>query len=255
MSADARAVWSLAEPLHALTYFAPESPLAYEDAGLRGFWRGYFAGRAAPLGRTPAGVVTAIFFGFHPDFVARAIPSVWSLIDPADAIAARLDGVDRATAPRSSGPTFRPLHARRAADAVRAAVEAAPAAGRPLFGANRELAWPAAPHLALWHAATLLREHRGDGHVSALVAAGLDPCEAHVLRIADDGAPVDSIQPHRGWTEADWSAAEERLDDARLAPRAAGPRPTGGGRAGGDRGGHGPAERRPRRPTSRISTS
>ncbi len=212
MSSNARRLWVVAEPLHALTYFAPESSLAYEDAGLRGFWRGYFAGRAAPLGRTPDAVVTAVFFGFHPEFVARAIPSVWSLIDPADAIDARVDGVDRAM--RRIFASGLPAHdAQRAADAIRDAVEGEPAAGHPLFGANRALPWPDAPHLALWHSATLLREHRGDGHVSALVASGLDPCEAHVLRIADDGSPPESIRPHRGWSDADWSRAVERLGE------------------------------------------
>jgi hypothetical protein len=47
---DARSLWHVLEPYHALTYFAPEARRAFEDAGLRGFWRGYFAGRVAPLG-------------------------------------------------------------------------------------------------------------------------------------------------------------------------------------------------------------
>src|SRR5262245_664750 len=94
VTAPARPLWTRAEPLHALTYFAPESHAAYEAVGLRGFWRGYFAGRAAPLGTVAAPVVTATLFGFHPDFVARAIPSVWELVTPAGAIAARLAGID-----------------------------------------------------------------------------------------------------------------------------------------------------------------
>ena len=85
----ARRLWTVSEPLHALTYFAPESHDAFAAAGLRGFWRGYFAGRAAPLGAVGPGVVTATFFGFHPAFVSRAIPSVWSIVSPHDAIAAR----------------------------------------------------------------------------------------------------------------------------------------------------------------------
>jgi hypothetical protein len=99
----------------------------------------------------------------------------------------------------------------RAVTELRAAIESTPVAGRPLYGANADLAWPESPHLALWHAVTLLREHRGDGHVSALAVAGIDPCEAHVLRIADDELPLDSIQPYRGWSEADWAEAADRL--------------------------------------------
>src|SRR5262249_54465955 len=94
---------------------------------------------------------------------------------------------------------------------LRTAIDGTPTAGRALFGANVDLAWPEAPHLALWHAATLLREHRGDGHVAVLTATGLDGCSAHVLRIAADGLPLDSIQPYRGWDEDDWAAAGERL--------------------------------------------
>jgi hypothetical protein len=209
-TADARHLWTLAEPLHALTYFAPEAHAAFEDAGLRGFWRGYFAGRAAPMGPVPAGPVTAVFFGFHPDFVGRAIPSIWAVIDPPVAIEARLDGVDRALR-RILGSDLPVPAAGRAVAAMRAAIESTPVAGRPLYSANADLAWPESPHVALWHAVTLLREHRGDGHVSALTVAGIDPCEAHVLRIADDDLPIDSIQPYRGWREADWAEAADRL--------------------------------------------
>ncbi len=212
MSADARQMWIVAEPLHALTYFAPESTEAFEEAGLHGFWRGYFAGRAAPLGAAPAGMVTATFYGFHPDFVARAIPSIWSLITPAGAIEARLAGVDRAMR-RIFGEDLGGLDMARAAQALRYAVDETPVTGLPLFGANVGLEWPEPPHLALWHAATLLREHRGDGHVNTLGAAGVDPCEAHVLRIAADGSPLDSIQPYRGWTEENWADAAARLRD------------------------------------------
>jgi hypothetical protein len=210
MHADARRIWTLAEPLHALTYFAPESQAAFEAAGLRGFWRGYFAGRAAPLGVAPATLVTATFFGFRPDFVARAVPSIWELIEPPAAIDARWEGIDRALHDRFAD-LVQPDGARRATDEIRAAVEAASLSGRPLFAANTSLAWPDAPQLALWHAVTLLREHRGDGHISALTAAGIDPCEAHTLRIADDGLPLDSIRPYRGWSDDDWTAAAQRL--------------------------------------------
>jgi hypothetical protein len=101
-------------------------------------------------------------------------------------------------------------------------------AGRPLFAANRDLDWPDEPHLALWHAVTLLREHRGDGHVAALTMAGLDPCEAHVTQVAASGASPDTIRPYRGWSDEDWGAAVERLRtrgwldaDGRLTPEGA----------------------------------
>lgn len=211
MTDAARRLWTRAEALHALTYFAPESRSAFEAAGLRGFWRGYFAGRAAPLGAVPAPVVTATFFGFHPAFVERAIPAVWSRVSPGDALTARLAGIESALTRIGIGRDDAVPGADTIAAAVRGAVEATPVAGRPLFAANVALEWPGDDRLALWHAATLLREHRGDGHVAALVAADLDPCGAHVLRIAADALPLDSIQPYRGWTDDDWTDAAARL--------------------------------------------
>lgn len=204
-----RRLWQLLEPFHALTYFAPEARDAFERVGLRGFWRGYFAGRAAPMGAVGPGVVAACFFGFHPAFVERALPSVWSMASPETALAARLRGVGTA-AVRIFGTDIDDA-ATEAAAILERALASAGIGGRPLFAANATLDWPSTPHLALWHAATLLREHRGDGHVIALTGAGLGPCEAHVSRVAADGNPPESIQPYRGWTTDDWQAAAGRL--------------------------------------------
>jgi len=203
---DARSFWQLYEPYHAITYFAPESSAAYEAVGLRGFWRGYFAGRAAPMGPVDAGVVVATFYGFRPDFVARAIPSVWELVSPQVALQARLDGIDAAVRRIFDVTEFSELAA-----FARRATEACGPHGRPLLAANAELDWPEQPHLVLWHACTLLREHRGDGHIAALVANELDPVEAHITQVAASGAPLDSITPYRGWDEGDWAAGAERL--------------------------------------------
>lgn len=95
-ASTARSMWTLFEPVHAVTYFAPEARSAYEQAGLRGFWRGYFAGRSAPLGAASAAVVTASFFNFAHGFVARAIPGVWELITPSGALQAREAGATEA---------------------------------------------------------------------------------------------------------------------------------------------------------------
>ena len=214
MTSPARRLWQLLEPYHGLTYFAPEAHQAFEGVGLRAFWRGYFASRAAPLGPVDAAPVTAIFFGFQPAFVARALPSVWSMASPQAALDARLAGVDRAVR-RIFGSDLRSQRFSGAAELATRAIEGCSAAGRPLFAANAQLELPSDPHLALWHTATLLREHRGDGHVAALCAAGVDPCEAHVTQIAASGASLDSIKPYRGWGDDDWAAATERLRERR----------------------------------------
>jgi hypothetical protein len=209
---DVRRLWTLAEPFHAVVYFAPELSSAFEAIGVRGFWRGYFAGRAAPLGSVGPGAVTASFFGFHPDFVARAIPSIWSIAPPPRALEARMAGVDAALR-RLIDVEQRRAELVEASTLLRAALDLCEPAGHPLFAANAELEWPTDPHLALWHATTLLREHRGDAHVAALTVAGFDPCEAHLTQIAASGAPLDSIKPYRGWSDDDWRDAASRLRD------------------------------------------
>jgi len=171
---DARRLWTLVEPFHAIVYFAPEVSSAFEGIGLRGFWRGYFAGRSAPLGAVGPGVISACFFGFRPDFVARAIPSIWSIATPDQALEARLAGVEAALGHLVDIQSRR-AEIVEAATLIRAGLQSCSVAGRPMFGANAELAWPSEPHLALWHATTLVREHRGDAHVAALSVAGLDP--------------------------------------------------------------------------------
>ena len=242
----ARRMWTLFEPVHAVTYFAPQARAAFEAAGLRGFWRGYFAGRAAPLGAVGAGPVQAMFFGFAPAMVRRALPDVWARATPAAALTARLDGAraalqvaaghldDRATPPttshlnndRATPPTTSHLDDDRAAPPpaaprapgdlaeaaalLRRAAEAAGFAGRPLGAANADLSWPEDPVGTLWQAATVLREHRGDGHVAALLVAGLDGAESLVWRASLDSSR-DLLQPPRGWTDQEWAAAAARL--------------------------------------------
>lgn len=204
----ARILWHLLEPIHAIVYFAPEVPDVFAKRGLKGFWRTYFAARAAPLGHVGAGAVVATFYGFHPDFVHRAVPSIWQAMSPDDAVEARLAGVDRAMVRIEMTDI---AGTSNTAEILRAALDQAPVGGRSLFAANRDLPMPEEPHLALWQAATTYREFRGDGHVAALLTHGLDGLESTILRLGVDGSPRDSIAPHRGWTEADWSAACERL--------------------------------------------
>jgi|RhiMethySRZTD1v2_1073278.scaffolds.fasta_scaffold08303_4 helix-turn-helix protein len=202
----ARTTWAAAEPLHAVVYFAPEVRTASEAAGLRGFWRGYFALRAAPLGPVGPQVVTALFYNFAPSMVARAVPEVWQRMTPDGALAARLAGVDGALRALVGEDVARHPAVGEAAPLARALVEAAPVGGRPLGAAVAGLPWPAEPHLVLWQAVTALRELRGDGHNAALLGEGIDGCAAHVLFAAVGGSARSLTQPNRGWTDDDWDA-------------------------------------------------
>ncbi len=205
----ARRMWTLFEPIHAMTYFAAEARAAYEAAGLRGFWRGYFAGRSAPLGRVRAAPVTASFYTFAPQMVGRALPGVWDLITPEQALAVREDGAVAALN-RVLGDLTDAAGA--AADMLAVAAAGVDCSGRVLAAANAALPIPSGPVARLWHAATVLREHRGDGHFAALLAADVDGCESNVLRAGFD-LPRETIQPLRGWTDEQWDAAAGRLTE------------------------------------------
>jgi DNA-binding MarR family transcriptional regulator len=207
----ARRMWRALEPVHAVTYFAPESQAACEAIGTKGYWASYFALRAAPLGAAPAEIVAALFYNFHPGLVARSVPHVWSLASPERFLAVRLETVD-AVLRRLLGPELlASAGVAEAASIARAAALAAPLSGRALGSANASLPWPDAPHLVLWHAQTVLREHRGDGHVAALLTAGLDPAEALILFATDHEIEGGWLRKRRGWSEEEWAAATDRL--------------------------------------------
>lgn len=209
--ARVRQLWHLLEPLHAVLYYAPE---VFEEAEALGYdtkerWPSYFPLRAAPLGAAGAERVTSAFYSFSPDMVAEHIDSAWTVASPESVLAARLRGIDRAYRAIFGDRVTSPELTEAAALARRAA-EAVDTAGRPLAAANAELEWPDAPHLQLWHAATILREHRGDGHLAALLVAGLDPVESLVSFAAIGAASVERFES-RGWRGEEWTAARERL--------------------------------------------
>ena len=200
------------EPLHAMTYFAPETEQHLTAAGLKPGRMSYFAGRSAPMGAVGAGVVTATFYNFNPTLVARSIPSAWTLADPATLVAARFAAVDEALRRMLGDEAVASPEVDEAARLARRAAEACTPDGRPLAAAHMDLDWPVEPHLVLWHALTILREHRGDGHITQLLAAELDGCEALVSYTATGrGFVTPFAMGSRGWSQEQWDAAEERL--------------------------------------------
>src|SRR5690242_5796835 len=189
-----RRMWELVEPVHAVTYFAPEARAAADRLGMRGFWMGYVAQRVAPLGAVEAAVATAAFFGFHPDRLTRALPAAWQVTSPAAALDARLAGTDGALR-RLWGPAVVSSgEVAEAADLAWSAAAAADCPGRVLAAANQALPRPAPAHLALWQATTTLREHRGDGHVAALVAHGVGPVWSHLLKAGAGEADAEVLR-------------------------------------------------------------
>jgi hypothetical protein len=190
--APARRLHRLVEPIHLVTYFCDEPTDALMALGLRNYWDGYFAGRAAPLGRVSAEVVHAVFYNFADGEVARHIPRVWDTATPEAALAAREQG-SVAALRRILGDLADAPGLARAADLAATAATSAPTEGRILYAALRTLPLPEEPVARLWHAATLLREHRGDGHIAALVAAGIGGTEAHVLHALSENIPAEKF--------------------------------------------------------------
>jgi hypothetical protein len=213
---QARALWRLVEPLHAVVYFAPEPLAALDAAGYRGFWMGYFAGRAAPLGAVGADVVHAAFYNFAYERVAKALPAAWDFAPPEAALRAREHGAVAALRRQLAEVAEGPAVARAAELASRAAA-AVPLAGRVLGAANHALPVPEQPLARLWHAATVLREHRGDGHIAALLAAGIGGRESHVFHAAASGAPRRTYELARDFTDDEWTRLYTALRDRGLA--------------------------------------
>jgi hypothetical protein len=212
--------------LHSLIYFAPETEQQLTGAGLRPGRMCYFAGRSAPMGAVGAGVVTATFYNFNPGLVAHCIPRAWELARPDAVIGARFAAAD-AVLTRLLGPdVITSQDMITMAELTREAAAACRPEGRPLYAGHADLAWPDAPHLVMWHALSLLREHRGDGHIGALVAAELSGLEALVShRATGQGFLTEFAQASRGWSQEEWKGATETLtsrgllgDDGALTP-------------------------------------
>ncbi len=210
----ARSCWRELETLHVVGYFAPEPRHAYRDLGLRAR-DGYFASRSAPMGPVPAPVVVATFYVFSPDAVNPAIPAAWSTASPAQVLEARHAGVS-ATLRRVLGKPAEVEGLDEALELARTACAGLTAPGRALYAGHASLDWPSDPLLGLWHAASLLREHRGDGHVAALLQAGLDPIEAMLTYGATSGM-TPFLKATRGFPDADWDAGLARLQERGLA--------------------------------------
>ena len=189
----ARRLFELTEPISMVNFASEEPNDAMAALGFRTYWDGYFAGRSAPLGRVPAEVVHAAFYNFAEGEVARHIPTVWDTTTPEAAHAARQRGCVAALR-RILGDLVETSGLTRAADLLAKASTLAPTEGRVMYAGLRALPMPEEPVARLWHAANMLREHRGDGHIVALVSERIGGTEAHVLSALDSGIyPAESF--------------------------------------------------------------
>jgi hypothetical protein len=205
---QARAAHTATNSLHSMIYFVPETEQHLTGTGLKPGRMCYFAGRSAAMGAVGSGAVTATFYNFHPGLVAHCIPAAWELARPDAVLAARLAAADEALR-RLLGPeVIGSAEVGRLAGLTREAAEAGRPEGRPLYAAHAGLPWPDEPHLVLWHALTLLREHRGDGHIWALGMGGLSGIEALVTHTATGrGFAPEFARRSRGYQPEEWDRA------------------------------------------------
>lgn len=229
--AELRSLSSRLDTLHAFVYFRPESGLNFAGLGFSGM-ASYFASRAAPLGQVTPATVTATFYNFNPATIDKAMDGLWAVASPEQVIETRFASADQALR-TMLGEEVESSGMARAAELLRRAADAASTVGRPIAAANAALDWPDGAHLQLFHAITILREHRGDAHVAALVLEGVGPVETLVLDVVAGRAKMAGamVQATRGWSDDEWAAgfeslkqrgligAEENLNDDGLALR------------------------------------
>ena len=197
--------WRSIEAIHDVVYFAPDTRQRYEAIGLKGYWMGYMASRSAAVGTPPPELVVALFQGFAPRMVARALPDAWSMASRDDVLRTRY-----ALAREALAPALADVDAGRIAKELSAITHGIDFAGKPLAAAHHSLPEPADDPGRLWHAATVIREYRGDCHIAVLTSAGLDGAAANALAVAD-GRAGEQQRKMRGWTDDEWAAAISRL--------------------------------------------
>ncbi|SER81856.1 hypothetical protein SAMN05216188_1162 [Lentzea xinjiangensis] len=201
-----RTLWRSLEAVHAMIYFVPEADSRYRDAGLDRPG-GYFASRAAALGEASAEVVISTFYNFNPALVRARVPRVWETVSPQRVLELRLAAADEALG-KVLPDDLEEINelARRAAERSAEMLH-----GRTLFAAHASLPWPDEPRLRLWHAQTLLREFRGDGHLAALLRHNITGLEALVLHAAEGDYAAETLRKTRGWSEEEWAGTAEDL--------------------------------------------
>lgn len=201
-----------------MIYFVPEGPEHYRNAGLLDGFSGYFASRSAPFGEAPADLVIATFYNFNPASVRAAMNGVWQTVRAEELVDARFMVADAALRRLLGDDVIGGDEMVEAAALARTAALAATdhLHGRPLFAGHASLPWPTDPHLVLWHAQSLLREFRGDGHIAALVADGVSGIEALLMHGGTGAIAAGVLQRTRNWDDDSWTATSDRLIDRGL---------------------------------------
>lgn len=217
----ARKAYQSLEPYHLPVYFSPMMAARVKEMDLS-WGGGYFGMRGAPLGNCAASVVATTFYNFNPATVAAGWDEAMAKYSPQQLSDARYEVLDKVFS-EALGELKDNSGLPKLAARLREMLETAPMTGRTLAGAWAQQPWPEPPHLELWQALSLLREWRGDGHIAALVLAGLSAVEANVFHAADHpdgpghgGMSKKQLQGSRNWNDAAWKGAVAGLADRGL---------------------------------------
>lgn len=219
----ARLLARLIEPLVGQVYFSPECHARYAALGFNGSpgttsggvelpdGPAYFTSRGSALGQAPGELVAAAFGVFSVEAVVPSVTYGWGLTDAATIADARLAGgieqLERILGPAPDGID-------RANELLARAVAPLEPWGRALFAGTLSQPLPGTPMGDLFRLGDRLREFRGDSHIAAWVAAGLDATEIGLLTEPYWGMPLRTYIRTRAWSEAQLDAAEERLSAA-----------------------------------------
>ncbi|MEZ5412338.1 MAG: hypothetical protein R2761_30170 [Acidimicrobiales bacterium] len=172
------------------------------------FFSGYAWGRAAALGEPASAVVVSSFAVFEPALiggvyeVGRAACGRDQLLSTrfsatTASLAAVLDGAEGDVA----GVALR----------LRDAALGLDQAGRPLYAGLAGIPLSDDPVEVLWRSAEMIREHRGDSHIAACVAAGLDAVAMSILTELWVGYPLGEYSGSRGWAPETLAASADQL--------------------------------------------
>jgi len=219
LSARARQLGSVLEPLTGQVYFSPECHQNYVRLGFDaspGDANGvalpdgpaYFTSRGSVMGQVPGELIAAAFGVFNPEVVVPMVALGWSRTDAKTICAARDDGAISQLV-RILGEA--PEGVERAIELLRRAVEPLRPEGRPLYAGLRSLSMPDVPIGTLWRLGDMLREFRGDAHTASWTSAGLNATEIGLLSELYWGLPMRSYSRTRAWTETQFDVAHERL--------------------------------------------
>jgi hypothetical protein len=208
----ARRLRDAMEPIATHAVWSRQTNEVLAKLGLRIF-TGYVWGKAAPLGEPPTEVVLSVFPDHEPGLVAAAYEEARRQCGRAGMMAAREEATIESLAGVLDG-----IDVTEVVAVLRRGVEEADGTGRTLFCGLRSLGWPEHPVGQLWRACDLLRQHRGDGHTAACIAAGLGAVTMNVMTELWLGMPVGRLAVgQRGWPEHAVTGALAELERRGLA--------------------------------------